>query len=126
MWKHRESHLVDIYKTNPESEKKATMQTSDAKPIYPGCEFDVFQSTTQSKEDQFAPLYSVEKVTPKPIEPYQAEDVYAQANQTTNKHATPSIAHVFIQPTASIHTPIANMFLEKQKDDSNQVDLEYA
>ncbi|KAI8357283.1 hypothetical protein BD560DRAFT_437848 [Blakeslea trispora] len=123
MWKHRESHLVDLHKTDPQVEKQPTLHTRDAKPIYPGCEFDVFQ-TTQPKEDH-APLYSVEKVMPKQVEPYQPENVHAQPKQVIHTGIRPPIAHVFLQPTASIHTPIANMFLEK-KSNEDSVDLEYA
>ncbi|KAI8375868.1 hypothetical protein BD560DRAFT_392140 [Blakeslea trispora] len=118
MWKHRESHLVDIYKTNPQGERKSTMQTSDAKPIYPGCEFDVFANKAQSRED--ATPY-VDTLPPK-------------KKSVTNTMPPPppintikktNVNHVFIQPTASIHTPIATMFLEKQNEE-DAVDLEYA
>ncbi|KAI8643080.1 hypothetical protein BD408DRAFT_415551 [Parasitella parasitica] len=152
MWKNREKHILDIYKNDQlVVERNLTRQptqhpSNEKSKMYQGNEFDVFGK--DSKEEQFAPLYSKEQFTPKnkdKMDGSKRETLLKTELKTELKRGqvealmqhtiiikkrkvspvtTPTSSNVFFKSTAAINSPIANMFVDPKQDHQDK-DLAY-
>ncbi|CEP17447.1 hypothetical protein [Parasitella parasitica] len=149
MWKHREKHILDIYKNDRlVIEQNLTRKPSSQHPsnetikMYQGNEFDVFGK--DPNEEQFAPLYSKEQFTPKNKEKMDKlkREILLRTDQKRGhmeallqhtavikkRKVSPGTAstsnNVFFKSTAAINSPIASIFVDPKQDNQDE-DMAY-
>lgn len=132
MWKKRETHLVDIYKTTlPKDECKANksqppvLLNSDKRKmvnsstrIYQGKDFDVFGK--EQLEEQ-SPLYSLEQDT-LPRTEFKRGQIEVLSNIIKKRRTEATADGVFITTMLAANAPIASIFVSKSDDNNNDND----